>query len=88
MPDQPTLYLIDGSSYLYRPTTPSATFPGRRVSDQRNLRLHPDAAQVLKDRQPTHVAVVFDISRKTFRTDLYPSTRRTGPPCRTTCGSR
>ena len=38
------------------------------------------------DERPTHLAVVFDKSEKTFRTDYYPNTRRTGPKRRTTCG--
>jgi DNA polymerase-1 len=37
---------------------------------------------VLRDEQPTHVAVAFDLSRQTFRSERYPSTRRTVPPRR------
>ena len=32
---------------------------------------------------PTHVAVVFDYSGKSFRNDIYPTTRATAPSRRT-----
>jgi DNA polymerase-1 len=68
-----TLYLIDGSSYLYRAyhairhLSGPGGFPTNAIFGFTQMLL-----KVLKDRQPTHVAMVFDISRKTFRTDIYP----------------
>jgi DNA polymerase I len=68
-----TLYLIDGSSYIYR-----AYYAIRHLSSPRGF---PTNAlygftqmllKVLKDRQPDHVAVVFDAGRLTFRNELYP----------------
>ncbi|HEY6837547.1 MAG TPA: DNA polymerase I [Geobacteraceae bacterium] len=73
MADRPTLYLIDGSSYIYR-----AYYAIRHLSSPKGF---PTNAlygftqmllKVLKERKPDHVAVVFDVGRETFRTALYP----------------
>jgi DNA polymerase I len=69
-----TLYLVDGSSYIYR-----AYYAIRHLSSPTG---HPTNAiygftqmllKLLKEHQPRHVAVVFDVGRITFRTELYPS---------------
>lgn len=68
-----TLYLVDGSSYIYR-----AYYAIRHLSSPSG---HPTNAiygfiqmllKLLKDYQPQHLAVVFDAGRTTFRTELYP----------------
>ena len=73
MAGRPVLYLIDGSSYIYR-----AYYAIRHLSSPRGF---PTNAlygftqmllKVLKERSPDHVAVVFDAGRKTFRNDIYP----------------
>jgi DNA polymerase-1 len=73
MGEKGTLYLIDGSSYIYR-----AYYAIRHLSSPKGF---PTNAlygftqmllKVLKDRSPDHVAVVFDLGRQTFRTQLYP----------------
>jgi len=73
MADMPTLYLIDGSSYIYR-----AYFAIRHLSSPKGF---PTNAlygftqmllKVLKERRPDHIAVVFDVGRETFRTGIYP----------------
>jgi len=73
MVEKPTLYLIDGSSYIYR-----AYYAIRHLSSPKGF---PTNAlygftqmllKVLKDRDPDHLAVVFDVGRQTFRTELYP----------------
>ncbi|AJE04258.1 DNA polymerase I [Geobacter pickeringii] len=73
MPAPRTLYLIDGSSYIYR-----AYFAIRHLSSPKGF---PTNAlygftqmllKVIKDRRPDHIAVVFDVGRTTFRTELYP----------------
>uniref|UniRef100_A0A831XNH4 DNA polymerase I n=1 Tax=Geobacter metallireducens TaxID=28232 RepID=A0A831XNH4_GEOME len=73
MTGKQTLYLIDGSSYIYR-----AYFAIRHLSSPRGF---PTNAlygftqmllKVIKDRRPDHIAVVFDAGRTTFRTELYP----------------
>ncbi|ABB33198.1 DNA polymerase I [Geobacter metallireducens RCH3] len=73
MTGKQTLYLIDGSSYIYR-----AYYAIRHLSSPKGF---PTNAlygftqmllKVIKDRRPDHIAVVFDVGRTTFRTDLYP----------------
>jgi len=73
MSDDKTLYLVDGSSYIYR-----AYYAIRHLSSPSG---HPTNAiygfiqmllKLLKDHRPTHVAVVFDAGRITFRNDIYP----------------
>ena len=73
MADRPVLYLIDGSSYIYR-----AYYAIRHLSSPRGF---PTNAlygftqmliKVLKEKKPDHVAVVFDAGRKTFRNEIYP----------------
>jgi len=73
MVEREKLYLIDGSSYIYR-----AYFAIRHLSSPKGF---PTNAlygftqmllKVLKDRKPGHVAVVFDLGRQTFRTEMYP----------------
>lgn len=73
MPEKPTLFLIDGSSYIYR-----AYYAIRHLSSPKGF---PTNAlygftqmllKVIKDRKPDHLAVVFDVGRRTFRTELYP----------------
>ncbi len=73
MTGKQTLYLIDGSSYIYR-----AYYAIRHLSSPKGF---PTNAlygftqmllKVIKDRRPCHIAVVFDVGRTTFRTDLYP----------------
>jgi len=68
-----TLYLLDGSSYIYR-----AYFAIRHLSSPKGF---PTNAlygftqmllKVMKDRTPEHVAVIFDAGKKTFRNDLFP----------------
>jgi len=72
MSELPTLYLVDGSSYIYR-----AYFAIRHLSSPSG---HPTNAiygfiqmllKLLKDYNPQHVAVVFDAGRTTFRTEMY-----------------
>lgn len=73
MGERPTLYLIDGSSYIYRAyfairhlSSPSG-FPTNALYGFTQMLL-----KVMKDRRPDHIAVVFDAGRATFRHDLYP----------------
>lgn len=73
MSSKETLYLVDGSSYIYR-----AYFAIRNLSSPDG---HPTNAiygfiqmllKLLKDYKPQHLAVVFDAGRTTFRTEMYP----------------
>ena len=74
MTSKETLYLVDGSSYIYR-----AYYAIRHLSSPTG---HPTNAiygfiqmllKLLKDYAPQHVAVVFDAGRTTFRTEMYPA---------------
>lgn len=72
MGERPTLYLIDGSSYIYRAyfairhlSSPSG-FPTNALYGFTQMLL-----KVMKDRQPDHIAVVFDAGRATFRHEMY-----------------
>ena len=68
-----TLYLVDGSSYIYRAyyairhlSSPTG-FPTNAIYGFIQMLL-----KLLKDHDPQHVAVVFDAGRITFRTEMYP----------------
>ena len=68
-----TLYLIDGSSYIYR-----AYYAIRHLSSPTGLPTNAIYGfiqmllKLLKDHRPEQLAVVFDAGRTTFRTELYP----------------
>ncbi|MEI8354908.1 MAG: 5'-3' exonuclease H3TH domain-containing protein, partial [Deltaproteobacteria bacterium] len=73
MSERPMLYLIDGSSYIYRAfyairhlTSPKG-FPTNALYGFTQMLL-----KILRERKPDHIAVVFDVGRVTFRTALYP----------------
>lgn len=80
------VYLIDGSGYIFRAY--HAIPPLSRKSDglpvnavqgfcsmlNKLLREMPD------DNRPTHLAVIFDKSGKTFRNDIYPEYKANRPP--------
>ncbi len=68
-----TLYLIDGSSYLYRAyfaikrlSSPTG-FPTNAIYGFTQMLL-----KLLKDYKPVNLAMVFDVGRVTFRTKMYP----------------
>ncbi|HTY24417.1 MAG TPA: DNA polymerase I [Desulfomonilaceae bacterium] len=69
---QEELYLIDGSSYIYRAyhamggLSNSKGFPTGAVFGFTNM-----VVKTLKDMNPTRIAVVFDAKGKTFRHDKY-----------------
>ncbi len=72
MTDQPKLYLIDGSSYIYR-----AFFAIGRLTNPQGM---PTQAvfgfiqmirKILEQEKPEHLAMVFDAKGPTFRHDLY-----------------
>jgi DNA polymerase-1 len=72
MPEKPTIYLIDGSSYIYR-----AYYAIRHLSSPKGF---PTNAlygfiqmllKVLKEKKPDHLAVIFDAGRQTFRNEIY-----------------
>jgi DNA polymerase-1 len=69
-----TLYLIDGSGYIFR-----AFFALPQMNTSQGMPTNAVYGfirmlfKLLKDARPSHVAVVFDSPRKTFRDDLFES---------------
>ncbi|WP_405497778.1 DNA polymerase I [Nocardia sp. NBC_00511] len=72
---QPTLLLLDGHSLAYRAfyALPAENF--KTQSGQTTNAVYGFTAMLinlLRDEKPTHVAAAFDVSRKTFRTEVFP----------------
>ena len=82
------LFLVDGSSYIFRAY--HALPPINRKSDGLQLNAVFGFCNMLwkllrdmkADEKPTHLAVVFDLSERTFRTEMYPDYKahRPDPP--------
>ena len=81
MNKQPTLYLIDGSSYLYRAF--------HALPNLSNSRGEPTGAllgvanmlkRLLNEENPEYIAVVFDAKGPTFRHEMYPEYKANRPP--------
>src|SRR5580692_7618248 len=82
------VFLVDGSSYIYRAF--HALPPLTRRSDGLQLNaVYGFCGMLLKllrdmspEERPTHLAVVFDKSERTFRTEMYPDYKahRPDPP--------
>jgi DNA polymerase-1 len=76
-----TLYLIDGSSFLYRafhalpPLTNAAGEPTGALFGVVNM-----LRKVMKEDRPEHLAFVFDAPGKTFRDDLFVDYKANRPP--------
>jgi DNA polymerase-1 len=72
--ERSTLYLVDGSGYIFR-----AFFALPRLNNSRGLPTNATYGfirmllKLLKEARPTHIAVVFDSARRTFRDDLFES---------------
>jgi DNA polymerase-1 len=81
MSDADCLYLVDGSSYLYRafhalpPFSNSRGQPTNAVFGVVNM-----LQKFLRDTRPTHIAVVFDAPGRTFRDDLFEAYKAHRPP--------
>jgi DNA polymerase-1 len=74
MPDQPQrLFLIDGSSYIYR-----AYYAIRHLSNSRGMATNAILGftnmliKVIREMQPDRLAVIFDSKGPTFRKEIYP----------------
>jgi len=80
------LYLVDGSGYLFRAyhalpplTRKSDGLPIGAVSGYSNM-LYKLLADMTDEHEPTHLAVIFDHSGKSFRNDIYPDYKANRPP--------
>ncbi|MDX6324019.1 MAG: polymerase [Nocardioidaceae bacterium] len=74
MPDSPRLLLLDGHSLAYRaffalPVENFSTTTGQHTNAVYGFTSM--LINVLRDEAPTHVAVAFDVSRQTFRSEEY-----------------
>ncbi len=75
------LYLIDGSAFIYRafhavaPLTNAAGFQTNAVFGFVNM-----LNKLLREKQPSHMAVAFDSRGKVFRHQLYPEYKANRPP--------
>ncbi|HBA88379.1 MAG TPA: DNA polymerase I [Geobacter sp.] len=76
--ERETLYLLDGSSYIYRAyfairhlSSPTG-FPTNALYGFTQMLL-----KVMKDRAPAHVAIIFDAGKITFRNELFPAYKAT-----------
>ncbi|MFN8126783.1 MAG: DNA polymerase I [Candidatus Nanopelagicales bacterium] len=75
MPDTERLLLLDGHSLAYRafyalPVENFSTTTGQPTNAVYGFTAM--LINALRDERPTHVAVAFDVSRQTFRTEAYP----------------
>ena len=81
MTKNPTLYLVDGSSYLYRAfhalpnLTNSHGEPTGALLGVANM-----LKRLLSEADPEYIAVVFDAKGPTFRHELYPEYKANRPP--------
>lgn len=80
------LYLIDGSGYIFRAyhalpplTRKSDGLPVGAVQGFCNM-LYKLLQQMSADDKPTHIAVIFDKSSKSFRNEIYPDYKAHRPP--------
>jgi DNA polymerase-1 len=77
----PTLFLVDGSSYLYRAfhalpnLSNSHSEPTGALLGVANM-----LKRLLKEQDPEYIAVVFDARGPTFRHELYPQYKANRPP--------
>ncbi|HUH65674.1 MAG TPA: DNA polymerase I [Syntrophales bacterium] len=79
--EKPTLYLIDGSNYIYRAfyaireLSNSKGFPTNAIYGFTNMLL-----KLLREKNPRHIAVVFDLKGPTFRHEAYEAYKATRRP--------
>ena len=83
--DPVRLYLVDGSAYIFRAyhalpplTRKSDGLPVGAVSGFCNM-LYKLLTDMADEHDPTHLAVIFDYSAKTFRNEIYPEYKANRP---------
>ncbi len=81
MAQKPTIYLIDGSGYIYRAfyalrrLSTTDGFPTNAIYGFANMLL-----KVIREREPAYLAIAFDVGGETFRHELYPAYKANRPP--------
>ncbi|GAA1814653.1 DNA polymerase I [Luedemannella flava] len=80
MTDKPRLLLVDGHSLAYRaffalPVENFSTSTGQPTNAVYGFTSM--LINALRDEKPTHIAVAFDVSRRSFRTEVYPEYKAT-----------
>jgi DNA polymerase-1 len=79
--ERETIYLVDGSSYIYRAyhairdLSNSKGFPTNAILGFTRMML-----RLFEDKRPAYLAVVFDTKGPTFRHELYKDYKATRPP--------
>jgi DNA polymerase I len=77
---QPHFYLVDGSGFIFRafhalpPMTRSDGTPTNAVFGFTNM-----LVKLIEDLEADHVAVIFDVSRSSFRNEIYPQYKAQRP---------
>jgi DNA polymerase-1 len=81
MNPRPTLFLVDGSSYIYRAfhALPNLT-NSRGVATGAILGVANMLRRLLQENDPKNIAIVFDARGKTFRHERYPEYKANRPP--------
>src|SRR5215510_10001392 len=72
------IFLVDGSSYIFRAY--HALPPLNRKSDGLQVNAVLGLRDMPPDNRPTHLAIVFDKSEVTFRNTIYPDYKAHRPP--------
>ena len=85
MAERPVVYLVDGSSYVYRAffairqqLATSSGLPTKAVFGFKNM-----LQKLIRDEKPQYLGVAFDERGPTFRHDMAPTYKAHRPPCRT-----
>ncbi len=81
MKQKQKIYLIDGSAFIYRayhavaPLSNSAGLPTHAIFGFHNI-----LKRVLKEKAPSHIAVIFDAKGPVFRHEMYSEYKANRPP--------
>ncbi|MBU0909778.1 MAG: hypothetical protein KJ717_09430, partial [Proteobacteria bacterium] len=81
MKNQDSVYLVDGSAYIYRayhaiaPLSNSKGMPTHAIYGFTNILL-----RVMREKNPTYMAMAFDLKGPTFRHTIYEAYKANRPP--------
>jgi len=82
MPPAQTLYLIDGSAYVYRAyhAIRAGLSNSRGMPTNASYGFTQMLVKLIKEQSPRYVAVAFDVKGPTFRHEIYPAYKANRPP--------